>query len=70
MGKSTMSVRELSTALGVSLPIAYALTEQSGFPVVRIGRRKVVPVQAFENWLSAHAAPQTTPAAGIRRVEQ
>ena len=49
--KPTMTVKEMSRYLGVSLPKAYELTEIKGFPVLRLGRRKVVPTVAFERWL-------------------
>lgn len=47
-----LSVREFADRLGVSLPTAYALTEREGFPVVRLGRKKVIPVAELERWLS------------------
>lgn len=48
---STISVREMANKLGICMPTAYALTEQPGFPVIRIGRRKLIPVDGFERWL-------------------
>ena len=47
-----ITVKEMSHKLGVSLPTAYALTEQEGFPVVRVGRKKIIPMADFERWLS------------------
>jgi excisionase family DNA binding protein len=41
--------------LGISRPIAYQLANSEGFPAVRIGRRLVIPVAAFEKWLTEHA---------------
>ena len=32
-----MSVQELSSQMGISLPKAYELVKQPGFPVLRIG---------------------------------
>lgn len=55
MEKLVISVKEMAEHLGVSLPTAYALTEREGFPVVRIGNRKVVPVADLERWLSKEA---------------
>jgi len=52
MEKMTMSVKELAAQLNVSLPTAYELTRQKGFPVLAIGRRVVVPVLGFQEWLS------------------
>lgn len=47
MEKTTMSVQELASNLGVSLPKAYELVKQPGFPVVRVGARILIPVDAF-----------------------
>jgi excisionase family DNA binding protein len=51
MEKSTMSVQELSAQMGISLPKAYELVKQPGFPILRIGTRILVPVEAFHDWL-------------------
>lgn len=55
MDKSAMSVLELSEQLGISLPKAYELTHTSGFPVVRVGTRIIIPVDGFQKWLSDKA---------------
>ena len=39
MEKTTMSVQELSSQLGISLPKAYELVKSEGFPSIRIGTR-------------------------------
>jgi excisionase family DNA binding protein len=72
MEKVTMSVKELAAAMGVSLPKAYDMTEMAGFPVIRVGRSKKIPVDQFRAWLDAQC-PVTAPAlagtgAGLRRV--
>ena len=51
--KATMSVRELSMSMGISLPKAYELVKRPGFPVLRIGSRILIPKAAFEEWLKA-----------------
>ena len=51
MEKSTMSVQELSSRMGISLPKAYALVKEPGFPVIRIGTRILIPVEGFHGWL-------------------
>lgn len=38
MEKTTMSVRELSTQMGISLPKAYSLVKTDGFPSIRVAR--------------------------------
>lgn len=51
MEKTTMSVQELAAQLGVSLPKAYELVKQPGFPVIRVGTRILIPVDTFREWL-------------------
>lgn len=51
MEKATLSVRELSEKLGISLPKAYELVKQPGFPVLKIGSRILIPVDAFKERL-------------------
>lgn len=48
----TMSVRDVMRELGVSRPMAYRLTAQPGFPVIRAGKRLLIPRRAFEQWLA------------------
>ncbi len=55
MEKTTMSVQELSAQLGISLPKAYELVKEPGFPVIRIGARILIPVEAFREWLVIHS---------------
>ena len=55
MEKATLSVQELATQLGISLPKAYELVKQPGFPVLKIGTRILIPVDAFREWLSDNA---------------
>ena len=52
MSKSTMSVQELSSQMGISLPKAYELVKHPGFPVLHIGTRILIPVDAFNKWLN------------------
>ena len=51
MEKETMSVQELSTQMGISLPKAYELVKSPGFPSIRIGTRILIPVDVFREWL-------------------
>lgn len=55
MDKATMSVQELSAQMGISLPKAYELTKKDGFPIIRIGTRILIPVDAFKEWLAKNA---------------
>ena len=51
MERTTMSVQELSTQMGISLPKAYELVKTPGFPTLRIGTRILVPIDAYKEWL-------------------
>ncbi len=55
MEKATMSVQELSAQMGISLPKAYELVKQPGFPVIHIGTRILIPVEAYKEWLVRNA---------------
>lgn len=55
MDKVTMSVQEMAMQMGISLSKAYALTRKADFPIVRVGKRVLVPVSEFKVWLSARA---------------
>ena len=56
MEKTTMSVQELSTHMGISLPKAYELVKTPGFPTIRVGTRILIPVEAYREWLLKNAA--------------
>lgn len=55
MEKATISVQELSAQMGISLPKAYELVKQPGFPVIHIGTRLLIPVEAYKEWLVKNA---------------
>ena len=52
MEKLTITVAEAAAMLGVSRNAMYDLTERSGFPVIHVGRRKVIPIAEFMQWIS------------------
>lgn len=56
MEKATLSVQELAALLGISLPKAYELVKQPRFPVLKIGTRILIPVDAFKAWLISNAS--------------
>lgn len=47
-----LSVRDLCNFLGISAPTAYKLTEEPGFPVLRIGRRKIISQRGLMEWIA------------------
>lgn len=50
MEKTTMSVAELSMQMGISLPKAYELVKQPGFPTIRVGTREGDPDGIKSRW--------------------
>jgi hypothetical protein len=60
------NVNGVAKMLGVSYPLALELTEREGFPCIRIGRRKVIPVDAFKRWLDAQTCNSSTIAEVMR----
>lgn len=48
---ATMTVKEMADAIKCSYPKALELTKQKGFPVILVGRKRLIPVDAFKRWL-------------------
>lgn len=55
MEKLTYSVREVSKILGIGITAAYQLAKSAGFPSLRVGKRILIPCQAFSEWLQNQA---------------
>jgi excisionase family DNA binding protein len=55
-GRSTLSVEEAGDVLGLSRATAYAAANSGALPVIRIGRRMVVPRHALERLLTSVSA--------------
>ena len=53
--KIGLSVQETAETLGVSRPTVYRLLDRSDFPVVRIGRRVLIPRQGLMDWIAKEA---------------
>lgn len=49
---ATLSVDDVAKALNISRAQAYITVNEEGFPKIKIGRRLLVPKQAFLNWVS------------------
>lgn len=47
----TLTVREMAELLGVSYNTANQLTWRENFPVIQIGRKKLIPREALDAWL-------------------
>lgn len=53
--KAHMTVKELSEYLNCSLMTAYKLTHKEGFPVFRLGRKVLIPIEGLKKWLADHS---------------
>lgn len=54
--KLVLNLSELAAIMGIGRSKAWELTREPGFPVVRLGRRVVVPVDALKAWLKKQVA--------------
>ena len=52
----TLTVEDLQRELHISRNTAYELTEQKGFPVFRVGKRKLINRQKLQEWMDAQCA--------------
>lgn len=54
--KEAYTIREAAYVLGISVPYAYALVHQEGFPAFRLAQKKIlVPRAALLGWLARKA---------------
>ncbi len=51
ISKLAYNVTELAQVLGIGRNKAHSLTNEPGFPIVHLGRRKLIPIRALEAWL-------------------
>lgn len=51
MEKLAINVKEAAQLLGIGLAGMYALVHREDFPVIQVGNRLVIPLEAFRRWL-------------------
>ena len=51
LNKQTISIDEVAERLGISRNLAYDAARRGDIPTIRIGKRYLVPVAAFERLL-------------------
>lgn len=56
VNKQLLTVKELQDYLNCCSTIAYRLVHTDGFPVVRLGRKILVPVDRLNEWLEKQGA--------------
>ncbi len=50
--RASLSVKKLAVFLGVSETIVYRLTHCDDFPVLELGKRRLIPVDAWKVWIA------------------
>ena len=46
-----LCAEHVAKLLGISISSTYELMQESGFPVLKVGNRKVVPKEKFRAWV-------------------
>ena len=54
--KMTYSVAEAAQVIGVSTSNMYQIIKMQGFPVITLGKRRLIPIKGLERWLEEMAA--------------
>lgn len=54
-----ISVDEMARMLSIAKVTAYDLTKTNGFPCFYIGKRIIIPLQAFHKWAEEQASRQS-----------
>ena len=57
--KKVLTVNDLTKILGLSLASCYALTRSKGFPAFKVGKKVLIPTEAFDRWLNTTALGQS-----------
>ena len=50
--RKVYTVSEVAMMLGISRSTTYELINKKQIPVLLLGRRRVIPKQAFDDWIS------------------
>lgn len=49
--KLAINVKEMAKLLGISAKSAYDLAKTPGFPLIRVGKRQLIPTEALKKWM-------------------
>lgn len=53
--KLTYTLNDAAIAMNVSRPTMLAMVRRENFPAFRVGRRWIIPIDAFRQWLNEQA---------------
>jgi len=68
--RQTITVPEAGARLGIGRNAAYEAARRGEIPVIRIGKRMVVPLFAFERMLSVESKSQIVATELVRRLQR
>ena len=51
MEKLAINVKEAAQLFGIGVANMYTLVHRGDFPVIQVGNRLVIPLEAFRRWL-------------------
>lgn len=54
--KTTYTVSEAAEVLGISTSKMYQVIRMKGFPVIVLGKRRIIPIKSLEKWIEDMAA--------------
>lgn len=49
--KLAWSVEEFAASMGIGRNKAYEMTQEPGFPTIKLGRRVLIPADALKAWI-------------------
>ena len=58
MERMALSVTEVQEALGIGRNSVYDLVNRADFPKIRMGRKIIIPRDAFLRWLDQHTGTE------------
>ncbi len=54
INNTTITVEQVAKALNISRASAYTLVKHDEFPKIRIGKRIIIPIDAFYKWIEVN----------------
>ena len=52
--RTFLTVHEVRDTLGISQSAVYALVHRADFPTLNVGRKILIPAEAFRSWVVQH----------------
>lgn len=60
MEKLALTLEQAAESIQIGIPAMRVLIHQPEFPAFRVGKRWVIPVDAFQQWMQAQAFVRAT----------